>query len=490
MNTEEREISLIDLLIYVAKGWRSILAWMVVMAIAVSGIQYVREVKSARAVQEGQPISDEEKKEQAAITLGQLRKEMSVDEIRAVEKVTRLEEEYEQQLEYIESSLLMTMDPYNVSIARLQYWVDNGYKVNYAGITEKDNAADIVDSYINRIKDSSWRKTALKAAGADTALAYFGELITVSDTGNSFTVTVKYGDEEQLRTIVGVLEDELKDYKAEIAKVFGDHKLSLVNESVEVTVDNDVYGTQQNRKNILLNLENNIAGYKAAFNDNQKSLYEGEIIVSEDEQAENEAEEGLEEVLPVVPKVRVKNILLGAILGAFLVCMVRAMNYILSGRLKAEDNIDAYLNVPSLGCIEEDVKEPKGIFGKLDAWIDGFSRRSYGNLSKEQQIKMVVSNITLYCEKGEMDNIYFNSSVNCTEEKAGSMAEMLKERGIAVKSGFSILQDASAMEDMSRADGVVFLEEAGKSRYEDLEREIRLCREHGKTIIGMITFRS
>ena len=41
-------------------------------------------------------------------------------------------------------------------------------------------------------------------------------------------------------------------------------------------------------------LENNIASYKASFNDNQKSLYAGEILVREDEEGE-EGTDGQEE---------------------------------------------------------------------------------------------------------------------------------------------------------------------------------------------------
>lgn len=154
------------------------------------------------------------------------------------------------------------------------------------------------------------------------------------------------------------------------------------------------------------------------------------------------------------------SFLLGAIFGTFLVCMLRAMRCILSGKLKAEDNIEGYPGIAGLGCTEEN--------------------------AKEQKLKIIASNISLYCEKGDMKHIYLNSSVNCTQEKTAELVQLLTEKGIEVKEGFSILRDAKAMEDMSRADGIVFFEQAGKSCYEDLEREIKLCREDGKTVIGMI----
>lgn len=491
MNTEEREISLIDLLIYVAKGWRSILIWMLIMAIAVSGVQYVREVKAAKEYADEEPATEEEEKEQTILTMEQLRQEMPEEEIKAVNKVVRLEKDYIGQLDYLQNSLLMTMDPYDVSVARLQYWVDTDYKVDYTGVNGKDLTADMVEAYLNRVEDDGWKKAGLKKAGADTELRYFNEMVTTIDANSSFTIIVKYSDQKQLRTIIAALEEDLEEYQDKVTEIFGKHTLALVNESVETTVDNDIYNTQYNRRNILLNLENNIASYKAAFNEDQKSLYAGQILVDEDElsEGENDSEQAgdeAEDLAPLTPQIRVKNILLGAILGAFLVCMIRAMVYILSGKLKAEDNVEAYLGVAGLGGIAENKKEQKGAFGKLDAWLDSLSRRNIGNLTKEQQLKMVASNILLYCEKDNRKQIYLNSSVNCLEEKAGELVRMLEERGIEVKDGFSILQDASAMEEMSKTDGVVFMEEAGKSRYEDLEREVKLCKEHGKTVIGLV----
>lgn len=488
MNTEEREISLIDLIIYVAKGWRAVLVWIVIMAIAVGGLQYVREIRNEKAYLAEQPGTDKEQKEQAAQTLGQLRREMDEEEIKAVSKVLSLEKDYAEQQAYMQKSLLMAMDAYNVSIARLRYWVVTNYEINYMGITKRDFTSDVVDSYVDQLGDVKWRKKAMKAVDADMELPYFNELIGVSNAGDTFVVSIRYTDEEELQKIVDVLKKEVENHQDNAKKIFGKHELTLVSESIGAFVDNDVYANQQNRKNNLINLENSIAGYKAAFNDDQKSLYAGEILVNDDEDEETKdgQPEEEEDVAPPTPQVRVKYILLGAILGAFLVCMARAMVYILSGKLKAEDNIDVYLGVPGLGWIEDEKKEASGTFGKLDAWIDGFSRRNSRNLSKEQQIQMAVSNIALYCEKGDMKNIYFNSSVNCCEEKAGRLKELLKKKGVSVKDGFSILQDARAMEDMSKADGVVFLEQAEKSRYEDLEREIKLCREHGKAVIGLL----
>lgn len=499
MNTEEREISLTGLFIYIAKGWRNLLIWMLIMAVAMGGIQYVREIKVYKDFQLAQSTESEtnekekeeekeKEKEKVILTMEELKEEITDEEKQAVAKVVRLEKEYDRQLDYIESSMFMTMNPYDVSIARLQYWVNTDYTVNYTGITKKDVTGDIVTSYINRLEDNDWREKALKAAKEKTELRYFSEMVGLGNGGSYFTIVIRYPDEKKLQTMIDVLDEEIKSYQSQITKIFGEHKLRNVNKTIEVVVDNDVYNTQQTRKNNLLNLENNIASYKRDFNDNQKSWYAGKILINEEEEEKTE-EELLEEEEPIVapptPQIRFKNILLGALLGAFLLCMIRAMRYILSDKLKVEDNVDSYLGVVGLGNIQENEIETTGM-NKIDRWIESFSKKSYGNLSKDQQIKMTVSNIALYCEKENMRKIYFNSSINCIEEKAGQIINLLKERGISVKTGFSILQDAAAIEEMSKAEGVVFFEQAGQSSYKEVEREIELCRKHDKAIIGMI----
>lgn len=498
MNAEDRKISLADLLIYVLKGWRWLLAGMLLMGIAAGGIRYLEEIKAVKEYQKiysaGEVQQQQGKTElgkgQPAPDLKQLREKMSEEEKRAVKKVVRLEKEYAQMEDYMQSSVLMQMDAYRVSTARLQYWVDMDTGKDKGGTAETGMTAGVlVDAYINRIMDSQWRKNVLESVDDSIGLQYLSEMISVTKTDHAFVVYMKYTEQGQLRKIANELKKDLGNYCKELSGSFGTHRLVLVNESVGVVVDNDVYTIQQNRKSALLTLENNIAAYKAAFNDAQKSLYTGKIVVSKTEKTQDNTLEGDEDeevIESPAPRIRIYNILLGAILGMLLAGIVRASVYVFSDKLKNGDNIEAYPGISGLGYMEEQKTEVSGYFGRLDAKLDRYSRRNCGSLTNEQQIQMIVSNIALCCEKERLKNIYFNSSVNFTGEKTGQIADMLRKRGIAVSNGLSILQDAAAMEDMCRADGVVFFEETGKSRYGNLEWETKLCRMHQKKMIGMV----
>lgn len=504
METQEREISLFDLLIYVAKGWRSMLACMLAAAVLNGGIQYAREIENVKEYEaqlleeEDEPAGQEEKKKEAVQTISQLRKEMSEEEIKAVDKVVRMEKTYDKQKKYMDTSLLMTMEPEHINIARLQYWIDTDYRVNYAGITKKDRSSCITDTYLNHLRDNGWKKKALKVSGIQTQPQYFDELLSMESRDSMFTVSVKYAEEGKLRKVISVLEQEIQSLNAEITELYGAHDLRQVTNSIELVVDHDMENNQQSHNNTLTTLENTIDSNKAAFNDNQKSLYAGKIIINEEEQTQTDAEpdtaadtDAQEELLPPpAPRVRAKNAVLGAMIGAFFVCMLRAMLYLMSGKLRPEDVVDSYFGIPKLGFIEmEQTEGKKGArkgHTKLDLWLDKLSRRNYGNLSEEQQLKIIAAKVEMYCADRQMKQLYFNSSANCSGEKTARLAAMLQERDLTVKDGLSILQDAAAVEDMGRSDGVIFIEQAGTSRYEDMDREIRLCREHEKYVVGLV----
>lgn len=495
MNTQEMEINLINLLVYVVKGWRAVIVWMVLMALVVGGVQYLRATSSYEAQlakqQEQQEMATEEKVLTVQEQIAEVEAVLTQNQQDAVDKLLQMEVEYERQLDYYQTSLLMTMDPFQVTTARLQYLVD--------APTDKGKAYDIMYAYMNSVRDNTWQRQVQQEIGDPTEYD-LTELISytsltpaeVLETGKgsvSFQIIVKYTDEESLRQIVTALETTIVESQSEIEAVYGRHRLVPAGVSYYTTADADVYSLLYNRRANMLTLESNITNAKKAFTEDQTTLYN--LICEKNglEIIEEEEEAAVEEVptLPAsAPGISVKYVLVGAILGAFLVCMWRAVIYIFNGKLKAEDDVAAFLGVPVLCNVEGEQK--KKFFGWLDAWIDSFMSNPYRYLTKEQQIQMAVSNIVLYCEKEGRKSISFNSSVNYQKEAVAQIISMLEKRGITVQQGYSILQDAVALEEMSHADGVVFLECVGGSRYEDIRRELQMCQNHEIAVIGLVTF--
>lgn len=492
---EKAEISLLDLLLHIIKGWRSIFICMMVMAIGISGIQYIKDIKKVKTINtydETITMTEEEKIEHTKATLEKLRSEGPLDEVKAVDKVIRLEKEYDQKIEYLRSSILMNMNPNDVNIARLQYWVDTNYKIDYVGTTDKDITQDIIEAYTNVVLNNSWQGIALKTIGLGIEPRFFSELVSVESNmksaTSSFTVVIRFNNIEQLEEIVDVLEDQLTISSTQISDIIGDHELKLVNKSIQTTVDTTIYNLQQTRNDAVLLLENNIASYKSLFNDNQKSVYKLEQFYNEESSEKIEFTEE-QPILNLTPKIRFKYILFGAILGAFLICFIRGICYILSGSLKFEDIRDNWLGVTILGYIGQQNKSSHSLFGKIDDYIDKLIKRGYGDLSEKEQIHIVATDIIMHCNKKNLRSIYFSSTENDIEKRITEILNIVSQRGITANNGNSILNDALSMENMNKSDAVVLVEKINKSRYDNIKRVIHLCEKHEKEILGVVVIK-
>ena len=101
---EEREISLIDLLVEILLHWRMFLLWMVVGAVLLGGFSYVRFSNTI------QQQAETKKTEQAP------EEWLTEEEMRNVNYVVAYENAYLSKEEYFAESLFMKMDSNHISM--------------------------------------------------------------------------------------------------------------------------------------------------------------------------------------------------------------------------------------------------------------------------------------------------------------------------------------------------------------------------------------
>ena len=176
MENQEREISLLSLFRYIMKRWKRIFITALVFALIFTALSFLLEMNRL-----GAQVED-------------VVNTMSFDEKNTVLKVRELDSELKDLNYYIEHSALMNMDPYNTQRASISYFVDTKHITRYAGDTESDLTWDIIAIYVSKLNSSGWKAQALKEAGSDIDLKYFDEMVNVTTTGRTFTVTIKYPD--------------------------------------------------------------------------------------------------------------------------------------------------------------------------------------------------------------------------------------------------------------------------------------------------------
>ena len=64
--------------------------------------------------------------------------------------------------------------------------------------------------------------------------------------------------------------------------------------------------------------------------------------------------------------------------------------------------------------------------------------------------------------------------------------DKVQEKNVQIEKGLSLISDSETLDKVIASDGVVLVETIRKSRYEDIEKEIELCKNYNIKILGTV----
>lgn len=473
MEYKEQEISLSGLLVYIMRGWRSILLLMVVFALVLGSFRYV----TVTASQESEPVEE-------------VIEELSPDRRHDVENTIKNEAKLAALEEYMDKAPLMQANPFDIYIANLSYWVDTGYVIDYAGKTEVDNTKTIIKSYIKALQEEDWRTDALERLGNPMEMPYFTELVSISseEDVNTITMQIKYDNVDDLNTILECIRTYMEQIYLEKSENFGPHKLTEVNAVIRSYLDHDLSEEQSKKLDTKNSLTVNIEKAKEKFTPEQWAYYNERMGIDEPIEVEEEKkEEQPESPLGAV----IKFAVLGAAAGLFILCAGRGMYFLFADKVRSCNGIGTSLKVPSLGYVEsaEAEKKKKKMFHKVDEWISSFEKRELASLSQEQQVAIIVSGIALYCEQYGTERVFLslNRTVSGMDDLGAQVAERLKKKeGISCSVVDDVMQAPKVAQNMKENEGIVFLVKENVSSYAQLAGGVNFCKDHNKRVLGVV----
>lgn len=451
MESQEKEISLLSLFRYLLKRWKSIILVAVILAIGFSSLGYVSERKRLNT------------------PLDEIQKNLTDDEIAALLKVQDMDAELKALNYYIENSVIMNMDPYNVQRASLSYFVDTKHITNYAGDTESDLTWDIMSIYVSKLNSMDWKAEALKEAGSDIDLKYFNEMVSISTSGRTFTITITYPDAEQLKVIMNVLQENIQSYKDDISSAIGTHSLTLIGNTMESSVlDRDLKAVQEDKEYQLGSLYEEVKKSKNALNEKQKTMYYGRVL------SQQELSTGI--ISDEVPQagISVKKFVMGGFLGGILMVAIYSVQFITQNKVRVEDNVEATLGISNLGYAELPLSKKQDFIHKK---IRRAELRVTDGLSPDEQFNVILSNIKHECSGAE--SLYINSPEG--DELSKRLSESLTKSGVSCHVVDNIMKQTESLNSNS---AVVFVVRTDYSTYPQLYREINFCTMRSAKLIG------
>ena len=482
----EREIDLVDLIVDILSHWRGLLVCMLAGALLLGGFSYVRSYQSTGAVkneggQSGEIISPEEQ-------LQALEELLTDTQKMAVSTVLDDEQEIAKHQQYVEDSILMQMDPYHIPKRELIY------KIQMDDMGQSNMLSTVYADLVNGVGILQWveEQTGISSASADELISGEGKTrITVlngaqeTESGSDcLKVAIRHYDEKECERLAQCVKDYVDQHHKLLARELGEHEVVLLSESAGIVMDTGVRDLQITYSNTKINFLTNIAKSKEAFTEDQQAYYT--LLKNEYEAPEAESELETKPAPAVAkPSISVKYVVVGAVLFTFIYAGVLFVIYVLNGKLRSVDELQRLYNISQLGLIVKDDGKKKFFIDRCINALRNWNKRQF---TREQSLELAAAAIKISAGKQELDTIYLmgcdlkaGADVVCRELK-----ERLAKENIAVRILDNVLYDAETMEELESAKGIVLVEKAMSTMYNEILSELELASRQGIKVLGGI----
>ena len=486
---EEREIDLLDMIADILSHWRGLLAALIIGAILMGGLSYV---KSYRNVQRIQSVEQEVLNRQSVDNqIAQLEQQLTPTQALTVQALIEQEKANARQKAYLENSLSMQLDPEQIAERDLIYSIT---------MENPEQSCLLTQVYTDLINSTSMYQWIEEKTGI--AANVVGELV-YTEAGRNDSAVVNNAQngvaanlmKSNVKIIVrdaqepdcDQLAEAVKEYMTEQQKTLeqrlGNHQLTLLSDTGATVADANLRNLQRNSVNDLATLATAVGNAKASLTEEQQQYYDL-LTWEESEAIEAEQNDATGEQSAASPSISKKYVLLGAVLFAFVYAGILFLVYIFNSKLRVSDELQNLYHIPQIGVVVKDSKK-KFI---LDKWVNDLRHYGKRKFDAEQSMELAFAAVKIAAVKNKLNTICL---MGCNlEAGAGSVCENLKtaleKEGINVTVLDNVLYNAESMEKVDAMTGVVLVEKAGSTLYNEIANELALLKRQDIAILGGI----
>lgn len=428
---QERDTQIIffkDLFFCIVRKWKPLILFALIGALLLGGSQFLQN-KKAKAVQ-NQPLTGEELSQREQVR----------------QAIADANERIETQRNYLSTAPLMIIDPNQVYQSTLIVYVHSDYKIQ-PNVTyqDPDNRPAILAAYQQTLL--SGEVINHLAEETDLPSQHLHELFTFTQTISSpalLTVVISAPTEETAQLLLDLANQAVLNASAEIATQTGKHTVRTQTYQPILRSDKAIAESQKQALQRLTTLQEQ----KAEWQKQQTSL-----SISGDE-----ADPGIQAVL-------------GAAIGAFIVCLLVCLHHIGSPKVYSERTLKNRTGLRIIGRTPSTDRH-----SKAGRWLQSLEGRvvkpTVGVIAASLRNTANAENILLLGAAPEADR--------------EALRQALTEAKITFTDGGNLLTDPAAHDALAACGCVVLVEKCNHSTYPDIEHVMESITAHGKTILGCI----
>ncbi|RKM56460.1 hypothetical protein D6853_06645 [Butyrivibrio sp. X503] len=376
---------------------------------------------------------------------------------------------YNEVLKYKNESPLMEIDGYNAPKSTCTYVLSGYGPLNSANseagsITNINNTSEksVVDNIINlytvEVNKEETVDKVKKAMGSELDDRYIRELYSIEKDGCSLMTVTAYGRTlDESKDNLSQLMQAIEEKSGDVAKSVK-HDIAIATTSSNYEKSTYIITSKDSITAQLKEINNSMMSVTGNLNGNQKSYFTELLNKSDIEygiEIEKEEKQGFE------IKSVLKYGIFGCVAAAFALVIIYSAMYVLSPTVKTEDDLKYAFQIPVIGTVQN-----------FDA----------------DNLNMLSSGICATARTTPSSNVFIVSSYMDENVEAIKIKiiDKVKEKNVKLEKGLSMLTDPETLDKAIASDGIVLLETIRKSRYEDIEKELELCKNYNIKVLGAV----
>lgn len=480
---ENRQIWIKDLLYGVLRGWRFILIAMLIGAVLLNGLGFVKANNNYRAKMASYEKTDSDRVQSEMDRLEESLTQDQISKVRALAMYTEdCQSNYDALLNYMDSSIRFNVDPNCVPTVEMQFLVDSHYEVTYPVINQTNHTNDIMAGYENVLSGEEICNAMANAVNQSKDASVFQELVeTFHEDENVLHIRVIAENRENCEKLADVVEKAISDQTPVLQQVYGNFSATLASRIYAERVDKDLLSEHMTLAASLKDLTKQSADLTTSLSTDEKDYYK--LLLSD--HSENGNMQEMDK--PSRPgMIYPKNLVLGLMLGFFIACVWLYLKIVMSGTMLAP--ADCGNKVLAVVPVQDRKKRPLAF---VDRWLRKLFYGKDAVASEEKRMEMAVSAARIAMEKSDMKHVYVSgtSEDREVERVKKAICSKLSTQIVEVISVESLLTDPAVLPQLTKADGVIIVERIGVSCYSDMRAQKTICEGNDVPIIGCVALR-
>ena len=482
-------ISIADYLRKMLLQWKAILLVSLILALAVSALNYSKQMKSYNEIsamtntEAEENISPEAKIE--TILSG-----LSADDRLAVEQLIRQGKWLHERNKYLEESLMMNYDPYNVKTISMSFHI--------SGIENEIQTKGLISEYLSVFDDSDAIAAIgeVVAPGVETRYIKESIMYQIADDdnenpdieGNFFSVYIVVPEDTNEEDVIQVVKGLIGQKGKELGTKVAGHDIELLSSSAQNMVLSQII----KKKNEIINSITNMQGLHnnsiATSSEVQLGAYSQIMTLMNIAEKADSIDPDAAAETDVIPKPHFskKYFVLGFALGLVLY-LFAALAYILTaGRLTSASSVENDADIRCLGEFALE-GEQKSLIKKL-LTSGAFANLIYRKASDTaKQMDMLIKKICSICSFRNLKKVTLLDNAGIDEgvynELITKLSELLNEKEIETE---YVRIDSEALDDNLAGIENAILLLSDRSKEKQTEEIIDLNKFYNTNTLGYI----